>query len=101
MNPFGSNAESVASKSMSTLLKMLSWLTETSVTRDATLDDVPTYVDVSSPVSDSRMTGVGKNKGRSRNFLLMVYPPGEFDLAWMAVRRAVADDLKNREHTCL
>ena len=100
-NPFGSKAESDASKSMSTLPRMLSWLHETRVTIDATFDDVPTYVGVSSPVDDSRITGVGKISGRSRLLMLMVYPPGELDRAWMAVRRAMAEDLKNREHTCL
>ena len=70
--PFGSFAESVELKSMSTLPNNLSCSTDTSATMDATFDDVPTLVGVLSPVKDSMITGDGKISGLSLRFLLMV-----------------------------
>ena len=70
--PFGSFAESVELKSMSTLPNNVSCYTDTSATMDATFDDVPTYVDVLSPVDDSMITGVGRISGLSLRFFLMV-----------------------------
>ena len=70
--PFGSFAESVELKSMSTLPNNLSCSTDMSATMDATFDDVPTLVGVLSPVKDSMITGDGKISGLSLRFLLMV-----------------------------